>query len=189
MSIQKSQPSHQATAPEVLPAVREEHREAPPRSVSAAAPQPDRVTLATPPPQPRRVDVTPTPTPPPAVTPAPPPQPDRVPPSAPLHPVQSGQSGRKPQLPSPSKLITIKNQAVSRRNFAKLLSVHTFSEEERRVSNVNGRQGKQKLSPNRTDELKAAVFRLYPLEPRENEATAWKDCVRAIDEGNRKLPK
>jgi hypothetical protein len=38
-------------------------------------------------------------------------------------------------------------------------------------------------------ELKVAVFRLYPLEPRENVATAWKDCVRAIDEGNRKLPK
>ena len=39
------------------------------------------------------------------------------------------------------------------------------------------------------DELKVAVFRLYPLEPRENVATAWKDCVRAIYEGNRKLPK
>ena len=71
--------------------------------------------------------------------------------------------------------------------------MYTFSEEERRVSNVSRRQGKQKLSPNRTDELKVAVFGLYPLEPRENVhvhvATAWKDCVRAIDEGNRKLSK
>ena len=67
--------------------------------------------------------------------------------------------------------------------------MYTFSEEERCVSNVNGQQGKQKLSPNRTDELKVAVFRLYPLEPQENVVTAWKDCVRVIDEGNRKLPK
>ena len=69
--------------------------------------------------------------------------------------------------------------------------MYTFSEEERRVSNVNRwqLQGKQKLSPNRTDELKAAVFRLYPLEPRENVPTACKDCVRAIDEGDRKLTK
>ena len=76
LSIQKSQPSHQATAPVVQLAVREEHREAPPRSTSVAAPQPDHATLTTRPPQPNEVDVTPTPAPPPVVTPAPPPQPD-----------------------------------------------------------------------------------------------------------------
>jgi hypothetical protein len=48
--------------------------------------------------------------------------------------------------------------------FAKLLSVYTFSEKERSVGNVNGWQGKQ-TSHSRTDELKAAVFGLYPLEP------------------------
>ena len=159
LSIQKSQPSHQATAPEAQPAIIED----PSRSISAAAPQPDHNTVATPSPQPDKVHATPTtstPAPPLAVTPAPPPQPDQVPPSAPVQP------DPKPQLPSPSKLITIKNQAVSRRNFAKLLSVYTFSEEERLVSNVNGWQGKQKLSPNCMDELKAAVFRLCPLELR-----------------------
>ena len=58
LSIQKSQPSNQATAPVVQLAVREEHREAPPRSTSVAAPQPDHVTLTTRPPQPNEGDDT-----------------------------------------------------------------------------------------------------------------------------------
>ena len=167
-------------------------------SPGAAPRQPAPVTSASPPPQPAQVTLaTPQPEQVPPVPPshasqpevhraAPSLQPGQVPLPTPLSPLQPG---RKPRLPSPSELITIRNQAVSRRNFAKLLSVHTFSEEERRVSNVKGRQGKKQLSPNRMDELEAAVFRLYPLEQKENADATWRDCIKAIDEASRKLPK
>ena len=51
---------------------------------------------------------------------------------------------------------------------------------------MNGRAGKENLSPNRMEELKAAVLNQYPAEG-ETEKTAWADCVRAIDAAGRKL--
>ena len=80
----------------------------------------------------------------------------------------------------------LRNQSASRRNFAKRLAEFIYSKEERRRSNVNGRAGKDKLSPKRMEELKAAVFNQYPAEG-ETEKAAWADCVRAIDEAGRKL--
>ena len=52
---------------------------------------------------------------------------------------------------------------------------------------MNGRAGKEKLSPIRMDKLKTAVFEQYPFEGYENEMAAWGDCVRAIDEAGRKI--
>lgn len=52
---------------------------------------------------------------------------------------------------------------------------------------MNGRAGKEKLSPTRMEKVKTAVFQQYPVEGFENEKAAWGDCVRAIDEAGRKL--
>ena len=43
------------------------------------------------------------------------------------------------------------------------------------------------MSPNQMEELQEAVFRLYPLEPKENVDTTWRDYIKAIDEASRKL--
>jgi len=41
----------------------------------------------------------------------------------------------------------------------------------------------------KVDQIKEAVFWLWPTEPRENEKKAWDRCVVAIDEMNRHLKK
>ena len=162
-------------------------RQAPVSPVAAPPSQPAPITLASPPPQPAQfTPATPQPEQVSPVPPSHPPQPEVYPAAPSLQPGQATplsplQPGCKPQLPSPSKLIIIRNQVVSRRNFAKLLSVFTFSEEERRVSNVKGRQGKKQLSPYRMEELQEAVF--------GNANTTWRDCIKAIDEASMKLPK
>ena len=61
------------------------------------------------------------------------------------------------RFPTPSDLVILQNQSASRRNFAKRLPEVIYSKDERR-SNVNGRAGKEKLSPNKMEELKAAVL-------------------------------
>ena len=57
------------------------------------------------------------------------------------------------------------------------------------VSNVNGKAGKEQLSPNRMEQVRVIVFNHYPVEGWETEKDAWADCVRAIDEAGRKLKK
>ena len=81
--------------------------------------------------------------------------------------------------------VLLQSNPPSRRNFAKRLAEFIYSKEERKRSNVNGRAVKDKLSPKRMEELKAAVFNQYPAEG-ETEKAAWTDCVRAIDEAGRK---
>ena len=132
-------------APQAQPAAVVGLRQAPVSPVAAPPSQPAPITLASPPPQPAQfTPATPQPEQVSPVPPSHPPQPEVHPAAPSLQPGQATplrplQPGCKPQLPSPSKLITIRNQAVSRRNFAKLLSVFTFSEKERRVSNIKGR--------------------------------------------------
>lgn len=55
------------------------------------------------------------------------------------------------------------------------------------TSNVNGKAEKQKLSPNRMEALKEAVFRICPIDGRENMKDVWATCIRAIDESGRRL--
>ena len=54
---------------------------------------------------------------------------------------------------------------------------------------MNGKAGKEQLSPNMMDALKKAVFSQFPFEVWENEKHVWADCVRAIDKAGRKVKK
>ena len=69
-----------------------------------------------------------------------------------------------PNFPSSSKLMLLRSQSNSRRNFAKRLAVVTYTEEERFESNVNGKAGKKQLQPEKMEKIKDAVFLLYPLD-------------------------
>ena len=66
------------------------------------------------------------------------------------------------------------------------MAVRAYSLEERRVSNVKGKLGKQQLPPKRMEKVRKAVVEQYPVEGFENEKDTWADCVRAIDESGRK---
>jgi hypothetical protein len=58
-----------------------------------------------------------------------------------------------------------------------------FTKEERMMSNYHGTRGNKKLDPVWVDEIKAATFKLWPLEGKEK-LDAWKE---GIDEGGRQL--
>ena len=59
--------------------------------------------------------------------------------------------------------------------------------EERKGSNVRGKNGKKKLSPKRVAKIHDAVFQMYPCSQKECPKAAWTECIRAIDESNRRL--
>ena len=61
-----------------------------------------------------------------------------------------------------------------------------FSEEVRMTSNVSGKM-KNQLDTDMVSAIKVASFRMWPLKTTENEATVWCECVKAIDEGGRRL--
>ena len=83
-----------------------------------------------------------------------------------------------------SKCLT---ESVSRPNFALTLVTKFFTEEVRLVSNVSGRRGKKQLDNDVISAIKVASFRMWPLKSSENDKVAWRDCVKAIDEGGRRL--
>ena len=62
----------------------------------------------------------------------------------------------------------IKNESCLRRNFAMHQAKRLFTKEEWMVSNCCGKRGKQKLDPVRVDKIKAATFKLWPLEGKKN---------------------
>lgn len=68
-------------------------------------------------------------------------------------------------------------------NFAANINRRIFTAEERSVSNVRGKLGKD---PDRIQFIKNVTFKLFPLEGKETEKSAWNACVTAIDEVNRR---
>ena len=77
-------------------------------------------------------------------------------------------------------------ESVSRPNFSLNLVTKFFKEEVRLTSNVSGRR-KNQLDTDMISAIKVASFRMWPLKSNENKDTAWRDCVKAIDEGGRRL--
>ena len=92
-----------------------------------------------------------------------------------------------PNFPDAEKLVSVRIQSSSRRNFAKNIAVLAFTKQERMTSNVQGVMGKKQLSPNRIDRIKQIVFNHYPLETGEEYEKAWSSCRKAIDENSRKM--
>ena len=88
---------------------------------------------------------------------------------------------------SPSFLVTTRATSCSRGNFAANLNRQWFNEEERKMSNVRGKNGKRKLSPRKIQKIYQAVFQMYPCSHKESEKGAWAECIKAIDEANRRL--
>ena len=78
----------------------------------------------------------------------------------------------------------IKDGSCSRKNFAKKLAEALFDEETRASSNVSGR-GKRKLNPIIIKYVRSICFQFYPHHG--DEVADWKECIRAINEGNRRL--
>ena len=78
------------------------------------------------------------------------------------------------------------SESVSRSYFSLNLVTKFFTEEVRLTSNVSGR-GKNQLDTDMISVIKVASFRMWPLKSNENKVTAWHDCVKAIDEGGRRL--
>ena len=77
-------------------------------------------------------------------------------------------------------------ESVSRPNFSLNLVSKFFSEEVRLTSNVSGK-GKNQLDKDIVSAIKVASFRMWPLKSTENEAAAWRECIKAIDAGGRGL--
>ena len=86
---------------------------------------------------------------------------------------------------TPEFLYEVKSQSCSRSNFAANLVRKLFREDERRQSNVNGKLGKKKLDTKRMQQIRKAVFQMYPCESRENEIHVWAYCCKAVDESCR----
>ena len=74
-------------------------------------------------------------------------------------------------------------------NFAANINRRIFSFTESSMCNVRGKLGKGKLDEEKVEYIKLVAFRMFPLESKETEKTAWNACVTAIDEVNRRLNK
>ena len=88
---------------------------------------------------------------------------------------------------SPSFLVKTRAMSCSRGNFAANLNREWFTVSERKTCNIRGRNGKKQLSPQRVKRIYDAVFQMYPCFQKTSEKEAWAECVRAIDESNRRL--
>lgn len=80
----------------------------------------------------------------------------------------------------------VKRESSSIMNFAARLNYKVFTIEERMQSNVSGTQGKQQLDPQKILAIKNPTFATYPTDMKDK-PLVWKNCVRAIDEINRRL--
>ena len=74
-------------------------------------------------------------------------------------------------------------------NLAANLNRRLFSVTERAACNVKGKLRKGKLVADKIKIIKEITFRMFPLENKETMDAAWKTCVTAIDEVNRRLNK
>ena len=77
----------------------------------------------------------------------------------------------------------LKNECNSRRNFALKQAEKIISGEERLESNCAGKRRKKQLDPVRLEKIRAATFKLWPLDSKESAKDAWQDCKRATDGG------
>ena len=50
-------------------------------------------------------------------------------------------------------------------------------------SNCEGRKGKRKLNPVRMERIRAATFKLWPLEGKEKYEDAWKESKELLMRG------
>ena len=80
----------------------------------------------------------------------------------------------------------IRIQSSSTKKFAAKLNCEVFSKEERMKLNVAGTHGKQKLDVSKIAAIKDATFAVYPTDVKQ-QPTVWRDCMKAIDEMNRRL--
>ena len=83
---------------------------------------------------------------------------------------------------SASLLTAVRRQSCLRNNFAANLVRNVFSAAEMRVSNVRGVLGKQKLDPQKIEQIQEAVFQVYPCGTGERCEEVWRACSKAIDE-------
>ena len=97
-------------------------------------------------------------------------------------------SGEVLRIPLDSDvLMKIRYVSSSRRNFSANSNCKTFTEDERKVSNVNGVFGKSKLDPGKVAYIKKVTCQIYPLSSKESEPTEWSNCISTIDKVNRRL--
>ena len=82
---------------------------------------------------------------------------------------------------------SIKSKSCSRQNFAVNFTRATFSIEDRKISNVNGRLNRAKLNPEKIACIRNATLLMWPLTPGEKESGAWNSCCKSIDESCRRL--
>ena len=96
------------------------------------------------------------------------------------------------------EIVRIKATSNSRKNFAANLNRKVFSVRHRTNCNIQGKQGKDCLPPEKIEYLgkqgkdclppekieylKQIVFRMFPLTGQELEKSAWSACIVAIDE-------
>ena len=87
----------------------------------------------------------------------------------------------------PGVLVKLRYISASRKNFATNVMRKLFTRAEREISNVKGVLGKSQLDPLKVEYIKSVTFKMYPLEEKESESSAWSKCVSAMDEANRRL--
>ncbi|XP_019852677.1 PREDICTED: uncharacterized protein LOC109582422 isoform X1 [Amphimedon queenslandica] len=86
-------------------------------------------------------------------------------------------------------LLLLKEQSVSRCNFAKRLLATLIPEDEWITLNVSGTRGKRQINPRIIDYVKLSTFSMYPLGVGEDMEEAWRVCIKAIDAGARAIAK
>ena len=83
-------------------------------------------------------------------------------------------------------LETVKRESHSVAKFAAKLNCKIFTLEERKQSNVSGSHEKKKFDPQKILAIQNATFATYPTDMK-NKSLIWKNCIKGIDEINRRL--
>ena len=122
----------------------------------------------------------------------PPPAPPTDPPGSPcISPITVTPVQLFPREPlqevSTESIMAAKRRSCSRPNFSANLVREMFTIEERRSSNVKGKAGKKQLDPCRMQRVHDVSFDVFQLNNGENMETAWKACIKSIDEAGRRL--
>ena len=55
------------------------------------------------------------------------------------------------------------------------------------TSNCSGKRGKKCFNKSKLDFIKGEVLKFWPVENKESEVDAWKECKKAIDGGGRAI--
>ena len=107
-----------------------------------------------------------------------------TPTSLPHQAVQPTKQETIPTFPDAEKLVSVRIQSSSRRNFTTNVTVPAFSKQERMSSNIKESTGGKAT---RIERIKQIVFNHFPLETGEGYEKAWSSCCKAIDHNSRKL--